>query len=66
MNPRGTFLPPKTEEEFKERAKEVSVEAATSILDSLVQRRKALVATIDQEIKFYEKVIEFKKHAATE
>lgn len=63
MDPRGNFLPPKTEEEFQERAKDVTLQGATSILSSLKERRKALVASIDAEIAFYEKVIKLKDGA---
>lgn len=61
MDPHGKFLPPKNEEEFAERAKEITLPAATSILDSLKNRREALVANIDAEIAFYEKVVEKRK-----
>lgn len=60
MDPHGKFLPPQTEEEFQKRAAEVTLPAAISILDSLKERRKALVAAIDTEISFYEKVIKLK------
>lgn len=60
MDPHGKFLPPKNEEEFRERAKDITIPAAESILSSLKERRKALVANIDAEIAFYQKVIELK------
>lgn len=61
MDHNGKFLPPKDEAEFAARAQEISLEAATSILDSLKHRREALVASIDQEINFYEKVVKFRE-----
>ena len=64
MDPHGKFLPPKTEEEFKTRAAEISLPAAKSILESLKQRRAALVANIDAEIEFYEKAIALKEGEA--
>ncbi len=59
MDPHGKFIPPTTEEEFLKRAKEIEPAAVEPILDSLKNRRDALVQNIDAEIKFYEKV---KKH----
>ncbi len=61
MDPHGKFLPPKTDEEFKERAKDLTLQGAESILDSLEHRRAALVDNIDKEIAFYKKVVELKK-----
>jgi hypothetical protein len=55
MNP--TFKPPVTDEEFKERSKDVTLAGATAVLHSLKERRKALVVSIDQEIAFYERII---------
>ena len=65
MNPQGQFLPPQNEKEFKERAEKINLSAAISILDSLKQRRKALVVTIDAEIDFYEAVVNLKKSEAS-
>jgi hypothetical protein len=60
MDPHGKFLPPKNEEEFQARAKDITLPAAVSILDSLKQRKAALIVNIDAEIAFYEKVIKLK------
>jgi hypothetical protein len=60
MDPHGKFLPPQNEEEFAKRAQDITLPAATSILSSLKERRKALVANIDAEIAFYEKVVKLK------
>lgn len=60
MDPHGKFIPPKNEEEYRDRAKDITLDAAISILSSLKSRRDALVANIDSEIAFYEKVIEIK------
>lgn len=57
----GKFLPATTEEELIRRAADIKLPAARSILESLQQRRTALVANIDQEIEFYEKVIALKE-----
>lgn len=64
MDPHGKFLPPQNEEEFQKRAAEVQLPAARSILDSLKQRRAALVVSLDAEIEFYEKVIALKEGEA--
>lgn len=63
MDPHGKFLPPKDEAEFAERSKDITLPAATSILDSLKHRREALVANIDAEIEFYEKVVKLREAA---
>lgn len=55
MNP--TFKPPVTDEEFKERSKDVTLEGAKAVLNSLQERRKALLVSIDQEISFYERIV---------
>jgi len=54
------FQPPKDEAEFKERAKEISISAARSMLGALRQRRREATEKLDTEIKFYEKVIKSK------
>ena len=43
MDPHGKFIPPTTEEEFLKRAKEIEPAAVEPILDSLKNRRDALV-----------------------
>lgn len=58
MDPHGKFLPPQTDEEFKERAKQVSTDAARSILKTLNARKQATVAAMNEEIKFYERVLQ--------
>lgn len=55
------FVPPKSKEEFLERAKKLPVSGALGVLNSLKHRRASLVHSIDQEIYFLEKVIEFNK-----
>lgn len=60
----GKFIPATTEEEFTRRAADIQLPAARSILASLQERRKALVASIDAEIEFYEKVIVLKETEA--
>lgn len=64
MDPHGKFLPPQNEAEFKERAAKIDLAPARSILESLKARREAMVISIDAEISFYEKVIEFKENEA--
>lgn len=64
MDPHGTFLPPKNEAEFKERADKIELAPAKSILESLKARRAAAVKTLDMEIEFYEKVIALKEGEA--
>lgn len=61
MDPHGKFLPPTNEEEFRLRAKDVQLPVAKSILDSLKARRATIVANIDEEISFYEKVIAYRE-----
>ncbi len=60
----GKFLPATTEEEFLRRAADIQLPAAQSLLSSLHERRKALVASVDAEIEFYEKVIALKEQEA--
>jgi len=55
------FVPPKNKAEFLERAKKVPVVGALGVLNSLKHRRESLVRAIDQEILFYEKVVELNK-----
>lgn len=55
MNP--IFKPPVTDEEFKERSKDVTLEGAKAVLNSLEERRKALLVSIDQEISFYKRIV---------
>ena len=57
MDPHGKFIPPATEQEFTERAKDITLPAAISMLDALEKRREDTVRNIDQEIAFYKKVI---------
>lgn len=64
MDPHGTFLPPKNEEEFNERAAKIELGPAKSILSTLKARREAMVKTVDLEIAFYEKVVELKESQA--
>lgn len=64
MDPRGNFLPPKSEAELKERAATIELGPAKSILTSLEARREAMVKSIDAEIDFYKKVIELKENEA--
>jgi hypothetical protein len=61
MDPHGKFLPPKDDAEFKERAKDLTLQGAEAVLGSLEHRRSAMVENIDLEIAFYKKVIEEKK-----
>lgn len=58
------FVPPVTKEDFLERASKVPAEGASALLNSLKQRRAALVRAVDEEIKFYEKVVELNKVGA--
>lgn len=60
----GKFLPATTEEEFLRRAADIQLPAARSVLSSLQERRKALTASLDAEIDFYEKVIALKEKEA--
>jgi protein tyrosine phosphatase len=55
------FVPPTTKEEFLERAKKVPLAGALGVLNSLKQRRASMVRALDQEILFYEKVVELNK-----
>lgn len=57
MDPHGKFEPPKTDEEFEKRAKEIDTKAAHSILNTLREKRRAAVAPLDAEIQFYEKIL---------
>lgn len=54
------FKPPQTEEEFQERARALTLPGARAVLNTLRERRKALVEAIDQEIAFYQRVVEIK------
>lgn len=63
MDPHGKFLPPQTDEEFQERAKEVSTPAAQSILKTLRARKEAAIKSFDDEIKFYERVLKERSDA---
>lgn len=56
-----TFKPPKTEDEFKERAKNVTADAAQNMINILRRRREAACKPFDEEIKFYKKVLESKE-----
>ena len=56
-----TFTPPQDEAEFNRRAGQLTLTGARSILRTLKERRKALVASTDQEMAFYEKVVEVKE-----
>jgi len=60
----GKFIPVTTEEELIRRAADIQLPAAQSLLASLQERRKGLVANIDAEIEFYEKVIALKESEA--
>lgn len=55
------FNPPQTDAEFAERAKDVTLQAARSILNGLKNRRRALVENINAEINFYERVVKAKE-----
>lgn len=59
MDPK--FVPPKSASEFKRRADPITVPAAKSILHGLRVRREKAVAPIDEEIKFYKRVIDYKE-----
>lgn len=56
-----TFKKPETREEFLKRADEIDVSGAKSILSTLYQRRAQLVKSIDEEIEFYQQVLNRKK-----
>ena len=56
-----SFKPPKTEEEFKARAKEITVDAAHNMIGILRRRRAEAVKHLDAEILFYKKVIDHKE-----
>lgn len=55
------FVPPATKAEFLERAKKVPLQGALGVLNSLKHRRASLIRSVDQEIHFYEKVVELNK-----
>lgn len=55
-----SFKPPKTEEEFKQRAEKITVANAKNMISILNSRREQAVKAIDQEILFFKKVIGYK------
>lgn len=61
MDPHGKFLPPKNDEEFEERAKDLTLAGAESVLGSLESRRAGMVQNIDEEIAFYKKVVRLRE-----
>lgn len=52
------FKPPQNEEEFKTRAKGITAEGARAIIKSLRSRREAVVKSLDEELKFYKRVLD--------
>lgn len=56
------FVSPKNKQEFLERAKKVPLSGALGVLNSLKHRRASMVRSIDEEIFFYEKVLELAKN----
>jgi hypothetical protein len=52
------FVPPVTKAEFLKRASGIPLQGASGVLNSLKSRRSALVRSLDQEIYFYQKVVE--------
>ena len=52
------FNPPKTKEEFLERAKPVTLTAALAIRNALRHRIQSATHAFQVELNFYEKVIE--------
>lgn len=51
------FTPPKDDEEFERRAKEVSTEGARAVRQALLSKREQAVAKLDQEIAFYNRIL---------
>lgn len=58
------FQPPKTDAEFKERATKVTIDGARSIKKTLEARRAAAVKPFDEEIKYWDRVIDYKQKVA--
>ena len=52
------FKPPQTDDEFKSRAKNISATSAKAVIHSLQARREALVKSLDEEVRFYKRVLE--------
>ena len=52
------FKPPQTDAEFKSRAKNITANSARAIINSLRARREVLVKSLDDELKFYKRVLD--------
>lgn len=60
------FNPPKTKEEFIERAEKISgINGALGVLNSLKNRRASMVHALDIEIAFYEEAAKYLKTGET-
>lgn len=55
------FVPPVNKAEFLERAKKVELRGALGVLNALKNRRASVTRAIDQEIYFYDKIVELNK-----
>lgn len=55
-----SFKPPKTEEEFRERAGKITAVQAQNMIGILRKRREAACKPIDDEIIFFKRVLDTK------
>lgn len=58
------FQLPKTDAEFKERADKVTIDGARSIRSTLINQRALVVKPYDEEIGYWDRVIEYKQKVA--